>query len=101
MTEKKMDEVELIKAIGGGLTKVGAAAVIGYLLKTQDLSGIKGFSKAFVGLGIIGLSHAAGDAAAKAIEKDVDGVSGAIKFFNKRSGNAVDENGNPVEAEEL
>lgn len=57
---------------------IGAGAVAGCCLRNQDLSGLKGIGKVCAGLGIIGISHAVGNAAADAIDKDVDNVCGFI-----------------------
>lgn len=56
-------------------TFIGAGAVTGCLLKQADLSSLKGIGKLCAGLGILGLSTAAADAAANTIEKEVDEIS--------------------------
>jgi len=48
---------------------IGASAVIGLLLRNQDLSGLKGFGKVCAGLGIVGLAGAAGAVAGDSMKK--------------------------------
>jgi len=59
-------------------TYIGAGAVAGCALKGVDLSSLKGIGKMCAGLGIVGLSAAAADAASNAIEKGVDEVTDMI-----------------------
>lgn len=63
----------------GGI--VGASAVIGYLLRGQDLSGMKGLGKLLAGLGIIGLASAAGEAAGESLVHKVDGAEEVAEFL--------------------
>ncbi len=73
--------IGLAKVLGRCAAMVGGGAVIGAILKGQDLSGLKGIGKACAGIGIIGLSHAAGTAAGDAIERDIDNAGMALKFL--------------------
>ena len=65
----------------GGI--VGASAVIGYLLRNQDLSGMRGFGKLFAGLGIIGLASAAGEVAGDALADKVESVEYASHMIEE------------------
>lgn len=72
---------DVAKLFGKAAAMIGGGAVIGAILRGQDLSGLKGLGKACAGIGIIGLSHAAGSAAGDAIERDINNLSFAAKLF--------------------
>lgn len=78
MAEEKKEKLTLkgvIKKVLKVGTYIGAGAVAGCALKGVDLSSLKGIGKMCAGLGIVGLSAAAADAASNAIEKGVDEVT--------------------------
>ena len=72
---------DIAKLFGKAAAMIGGGAVIGAILRGQDLSGLKGLGKACAGIGIIGLSHAAGSAAGDAVERDINNLSFAAKLF--------------------
>lgn len=72
-------------------TFIGAGAVTGCLLKQADLSSLKGIGKLCAGLGILGLSTAAADAAANTIEKEVDEISDFVDEVSTEDEDVVDE----------
>ena len=70
-----------LRLLGRAATCIGGGAVVGAVLKGQDLSSLKGLGKLCAGIGIIGLSHAAGGAAGDAIEKDISNLQFASKLL--------------------
>lgn len=86
-----MEIKEIAKAVLKTGALVGGGAVVGCLLRNSDLSGLKGIGKLCAGIGIIGLSHAAGNAAADALEKDVDTVCEFIEDVQKESEQSSEE----------
>jgi hypothetical protein len=81
----------LLKVLGSTGAMIGGGAVIGCALKGVDTTSLKGISKACAGLGILGLSHAAGNAAANAIGNDIENVSSFIETFFNNGANDEDE----------
>ena len=71
MEQKKSAVQAFIEGILGAGAFIGAGAVSACILKTFDLSTIKGIAKICTGIGVIGISHAVGNSAAEAIRKDV------------------------------
>ena len=74
----KKEVKEIMKTVISGATYIGAGAVIGCLLKNADLRSLKGLGKICAGIGIIGLSHAAGQAAGDTLSKEVDNLCGLV-----------------------
>lgn len=71
----------VLKAVLGAGATIGASAVAGFLLKGAGLSGITGFKKIFVPLGVFGLASAAGQMASNAVEHDIDEAFGVADMF--------------------
>lgn len=73
----------IIKTIVNSAAFIGAGAVVGCLLKNADLRSLKGLGKICAGIGIIGLSHAAGQAAGNTLTKEVDDVFDLVDEIDK------------------
>jgi hypothetical protein len=93
--EKKEKEKLTLKGIVKKVLKVGtyigAGAVAGCALKGVDLSSLKGIGKMCAGLGIVGLSAAAADAASNAIEKGVDEVTELVDEVSSEADESEEE----------
>lgn len=97
MEEKKVSFKSIAKLVLRTGAMIGAGAVAGCCLRNQDLSGLKGFGKICAGLGIVGISHAVGNAAADAIDKDVDNVCEFIGEISTMGEKEEESNDNVVE----
>lgn len=90
---------KIVKKVLRTGTFIGAGAVTGCLLKKADLSSLKGIGKLCAGLGILGLSTAAADAAANTIDKEVDEVADFIEDISTEDAeDTSDEEGDGVVA---
>ena len=88
----KKEVKSAIKTVVNSAAFIGAGAVIGCLLKNADLRSLKGLGKICAGIGIIGLSHAAGQAAGNTLTKEVDDVFELVEEIQK----ATDEDDEDV-----
>ena len=61
-----------VKFVLGSMASIGAGALLGYVMKNIDTSGMRGLGKICVGAGISGLALAGGTAAKNAMDNKVD-----------------------------
>ena len=75
MAEKSLKQtkvVKVVKVIVGGLAAIGGSALAGAALKNVDSKTVKGIGKVCLPLGVVGLSHMAGNWAKKGIQESID-----------------------------
>ena len=80
-TKKKIKKgKKFVKGLIKGLVIVASSAVAGAVIRDHDLSTIKGPVKLLVGLGVVSLAGAAGDAAGEYVTKQVNEVEEIVDF---------------------
>lgn len=75
MAEKSLKEtkvVKVVKTIVGAAAAIGGSALAGVALKNVDSKTVKGIGKICLPIGIVGLSHMAGNLAKKGIQESID-----------------------------
>lgn len=75
MAEKSLKEtkvVKVVKTIVGAAAAIGGSALAGVALKNVDSKTVKGIGKICLPIGIVGLSHMAGNFAKKGIQESID-----------------------------
>jgi hypothetical protein len=71
------------KVLASSGAAIGASAIVTVLLKQGDLSGIKGYKKLLVPIGIFGISAFASRSASKAVEGEIDDTLDAMDALKK------------------
>ena len=69
-----------VKFVIGSAASLGAGALLGYVMKNINTSGMRGLGKLCVGVGISGLALAGGNAAKNAMDKEVEKTFTALGF---------------------
>lgn len=75
MAEKSLKEtkaVKVVKIVVGAAAAIGGSALAGAALKNVDSKTVKGIGKLCLPLGVVGLSHMAGNLAKKGIQESID-----------------------------
>lgn len=75
MAEKSLKEtkvVKVVKTIVGAAAAIGGSALAGVALKNVDSKTVKGIGKICLPIGIVGLSHIAGNLAKQGIQESID-----------------------------
>lgn len=75
MAEKSLKEtkvVKVVKMVVGAAAAIGGSALAGVALKNVDSKTVKGIGKLCLPLGVVGLSHMAGNLAKKGIQESID-----------------------------
>ena len=69
---KRTKVVKTVKMIVGGLAAIGGSALAGAALKNVDSKTVKGIGKICLPIGVVGLSHIAGNLAKQGIQESID-----------------------------
>lgn len=75
MAEKSLKEtkvVKVVKMVVGAAAAIGGSALAGVALKNVDSKTVKGIGKICLPIGIVGLSHIAGNLAKQGIQESID-----------------------------
>lgn len=75
MAEKSLKDtkvVKVVKMVVGAAAAIGGSALAGVALKNVDSKTVKGIGKLCLPLGVVGLSHMAGNLAKKGIQESID-----------------------------
>ena len=77
---KQTKVVKVAKMVVGGLAAIGGSALAGAVLKNVDSKTVKGIGKLCLPLGIVGLSHMAGNLARTGIQGSIDDTIDVVEM---------------------
>ena len=83
MAEKSLKEtkvVKVVKAVVGAAAAIGGSALAGAALKNVDSKTIKGIGKICLPIGVVGLSHIAGNLAKQGIQESIDDTIDVVEY---------------------
>lgn len=92
MAEKSLKEtkaVKVVKIVVGAAAAIGGSALAGAALKNVDSKTIKGIGKICLPIGVVGLSHIAGNLAKQGIQESIDDTIDVVEMVVDTS-NIVD-----------
>ena len=77
---KQTKVVKVAKMIVGGLAAIGGSALAGAALKNVDSKTVKGIGKLCLPLGVVGLSHVAGNLAKTGVQGSIDDTIDVVEM---------------------
>ena len=77
---KRTKVVKTVKMIVGGLAAIGGSALAGAALKNVDSKTVKGIGKICLPIGVVGLSHMAGNLAKQGIQESIDDTIDVVEM---------------------
>ena len=83
MAEKSLKEtkvVKVVKAVVGAAAAIGGSALAGAALKNVDSKTVKGIGKICLPIGVVGLSHIAGNLAKQGIQESIDDTIDVVEY---------------------
>ena len=83
MAEKSLKEtkaVKVVKIVVGAAAAIGGSALAGAALKNVDSKTVKGIGKICLPIGVVGLSHIAGNLAKQGIQESIDDTIDVVEM---------------------
>ena len=83
MAEKSLKDtkaVKVVKILVGAAAAIGGSALAGAALKNVDSKTVKGIGKICLPIGVVGLSHIAGNLAKQGIQESIDDTIDVVEM---------------------